>query len=416
MTPPVGAAISPLGVPVHDEALLQWRRWCETHEGRHVRLGLSARWLLSTALPHDGRRPDGPAQAQAEAASRWAHFLGLDDAAWQARWVTRAVPMPQGVLVCAVPRVLVDDVLAVAARHHVTVQWLGPWWAQGLTQWLTQGDNPAASRALVMRETGWAVHVQASGAQVTQLWGEPDGGEPAAGTQTLWLKSADTDAAAPGQPLVAQVMVGHVGRKERWFERFDFKPVRPRAAAWAWALLGAGLLSVLWLADQADQLQQRQTDAQAQLQRLARADRQVRLERAVRERASTAQAPLAAASAPVLSPAAADEAVAMVRALAFPWPETLRRMELSASNAGAVMLSMSTSLDEAGRAVGPTWRLQAAVPDDAAALGWAASLPSGRLITRASLATPFATSHGPYGLKAEVQAQPSWASLMETVQ
>lgn len=202
---------------------------------------------------------------------------------------------------------------------------------------------------------------------------------------------------------------------DSWVVSLDFRPVRPRPALWAWAVLAAGLLSVLWLADQADQLQQRQAEAQAQLQRLARADRQVRLERAVRERTVGASAPQAAARAPVLSPAAADEAVAMLRALAFPWPETLRSMEMSASNAGAVMLSMSTSLDDAGRTAGPTWRLQAAVPDDAAALGWAASLPAGRLITRASLAAPFSTAHGLYGLKAEVQAQPSWVSLMEAM-
>lgn len=202
-------------------------------------------------------------------------------------------------------------------------------------------------------------------------------------------------------------------RGDRWVSRLDFRPERAKPAAWAWAVLGAGLLSVLWLADQSEHLRQRQAEAQEQLQRLARADRQVRLERAVQARVEGAQAPQAAASAPVLSAAEADEAVAMVRSLAFPWAETLQRMELSASKAGAVMLSMSTSLDDAGRTAGPTWRLQAAVPDDAAALGWAATLPAGRLVSRASLATPFSTAHGPYGLKAELQAQTSWVSLME---
>lgn len=205
------------------------------------------------------------------------------------------------------------------------------------------------------------------------------------------------------------------GRGNRWVDALDFKPARVKPAGWAWGLLGAGLLSVLWLADQSEQLRQRQVEAQAQLQRLARADRLVRLDRAVHERHDRAQATQAAASAPVLSAAAADEAVAMVRSLAFPWAETLQRMELSASTAGAVMLSMSTSLDDAVRTAGPTWRLQAAVPDDAAALGWAASLPTGRLVSRASLSTPFSTAHGLYGLKAEVQAQTSWVSLMEAL-
>lgn len=182
------AALSPLGVPLHDEALLQWRRWCEAHEGRHVRLGLSARWLLSTALSPAGQggAARAQAQAQAEAVSRWAHFLGLDDAAWQARWVTRTVALPQGALVCAVPRALVDDVLAVAAHHHVTVQWLGPWWAQDLNQWLTAGGATASPRTVRMREPAWAVHVQAQGAHVTQLWGEPDDDEAGAVDESLW--------------------------------------------------------------------------------------------------------------------------------------------------------------------------------------------------------------------------------------
>ena len=103
----------------------------------------------------------------------------------------------------------------------------------------------------------------------------------------------------------------------------------------------------------------------------------------------------------------------MIRALAFPWPGMLAKMERSASAAGAVMLSMSTSLDDAGPSAGPVWRLQAAVRDDAAALGWADSLPAGRLISRASLAAPFSTAQGAYGLKAEVQAQSAWGTLME---
>lgn len=202
-------------------------------------------------------------------------------------------------------------------------------------------------------------------------------------------------------------------RTRRWDWQLDFRPARPRPAPWAWALLVAGLFSVLWLADQAERLQQRQDEAQAQFKRLARADRQVRVARAANEPDTRMAPPAAAASAPVLDPAAADEAVGMVRSLAFPWPAMLQRMELSASQAGAVMLSMGVSLDDLGRSPGPTWRLQAAVRDDASALGWAASLPSGRLVSRGSLAAPFSSPQGPYGLKAEVQAQSTWAELLE---
>lgn len=191
---------------MHDEALQQWRHWCEAHEGRHVRLSLSARWLLSTALPDAAQGRVAVAQAQTEAVSRWAHFLGMDDAAWQARWTTRAVSLPQGVLVCAVPQALVDDVLAVAAHHHVVVQWLGPWWAHGLNQWLMAGKDEGAPRTLLMREPAWAVQVQASGAQVTRLWGEPDGGEPRAEGESMVLASADGGGVDGGVSSVVRVL------------------------------------------------------------------------------------------------------------------------------------------------------------------------------------------------------------------
>lgn len=222
-------------------------------------------------------------------------------------------------------------------------------------------------------------------------------------------------AARAGRAPLLTGWLGHLSNRRggNWAELLDFRPARPQPAPWAWALLAAGVLSMLWLADQADHLQQRELDAQDQFKRLARADRQLRAERAAHQPPGRAQAPQAAASAPALDPAAADEAVAMVRVLAFPWPSLLQRMELSAANAGAVMMSISTSLEDVGKSAGPTWRLQAAVRDDASALGWAASLPAGRLVSRASLATPFATSLGPYALNAEVQAQTRWMDLAD---
>lgn len=232
-------------------------------------------------------------------------------------------------------------------------------------------------------------------------------------TQTVQTMAAHVSGQPKGQGAAAGWRRLPWPGTRQWPRQLDFRPERPRAALWAWALLAAGLLSVLWLADQAGQLQQRQGEAQAQLKRLTHADRQVRVARAAAERNTRIEAPAAAASAPVLDPAAADEAVSMVRALAFPWPAMLQRMELSASQSGAVMLSMGVSLDDQGRSPGPTWRLQAAVRDDASALGWAASLPAGRLVSRGSLGTPFSTPQGPYGLKAEVQAQSTWTELVE---
>ena len=178
LAPPQGAACSALGVPVHDDALLPWRHWCEAHQGQHARLALSARWLLGTVLPVADGGLVVRQQAKAEAVSRWAHLLGLDESAWQQRWVTRSVALPQDLLVCAVPRALIDDVLAVAAHHRVALQWIGPWWAHGLRQWLSaQPPSDGKHRTLVMREAGWAVHAQAQGPRLVQLWAEPDAGD-----------------------------------------------------------------------------------------------------------------------------------------------------------------------------------------------------------------------------------------------
>ncbi len=418
LVPAVDAASSPTGVPVHDQALLQWRQWCEAHPGQRARLGLSARWLLSAVVPIAGRGAAARREAMGEAESRWAHLLGLEFTVWRERWATRAVVLPQGVLVCAAPRALLDDMGAVARHHHVTVQWVGPWWATGLKAWLTRGEDATHSRTLALHEAGWLVHVQAQADKLTGLWAEPvrdDVQTLPAGGDALQLIPAQEPGVLPGAKHQRAWLARCLLRKaESWSAALDFNNPRARPAPWAWALLVAGLASVLWTADQVDALQTRQLEAQEQLKRLGRADRVARVERAALARTEQAEAPRAAASAPTLESAAADEAVNMVRALAFPWPDMLAQMERSASHAGAVMLSMSTSLDDVGRSTGPTWRLQAAVRDDAAALGWADSLPGGRLISRASLAAPFMTAQGTYGLKAEVQAQSAWMTLMET--
>ncbi|MFY9478372.1 MAG: hypothetical protein WAQ08_12065 [Aquabacterium sp.] len=418
LVPAVDAASSPMGVPVHDQALLQWRQWCEVHPGQRVRLGLSARWLLSAVVPIAGRGASARREAMGEAESRWAHLLGLDTSAWRERWATRAVVLPQGMLVCAAPRALLDDMGAVARHHHVRALWIGPWWANGVKAWLARGEDATQPRTLALHETGWVVHVQAQADKLTGLWAEPvrdDAQSPTVGSDVLQLSMAQEPGVLLGAKHRPSWLARCLPRKaEAWSSALDFKNPSPRPAPWAWALLLAGLASVLWMADQVDALQTRQLEAQEQLKRLGRADRMARVERAALARSEQAQVPQAAASAPTLESAAADEAVSMVRALAFPWPDMLAQMERSASNAGAVMLSMSTSLDDVGRSAGPTWRLQAAVRDDAAALGWADSLPAGKLISRASLAAPFMTAQGAYGLKVEVQAQSTWMALMET--
>jgi hypothetical protein len=205
-----------------------------------------------------------------------------------------------------------------------------------------------------------------------------------------------------------------------WAEQLDFAGPRVRTAAWAWAVLGAGVLALLVVADQGEAQRQAIDEAQAQLKRLSKADRQLRIERAAKAgvRSDKAQASsgvgpsasdLEALQAPKLDDQALPEAVAMAAFMAYPWPEVLRDVSQRAMDHKVVLLALSLDLsgwDAAAMPV-PTVRLLAAVPSDEVALRWAAELPEGQLKSRAALQTPFTSMLGSFALKAEVQAR--WA-------
>jgi hypothetical protein len=208
LLPTEGSACEATGMPAHDAALLQWRGWCAQHSGQYASLGLSARWLLSTVQPLSGMGASARRQAQAEAVARWMHLLGEDETSWHERWVTRAVVLSGEMLVSAVPRALVDDVLAVAAHHHVVLQWIGPWWAHGLQCRLAAERaapslalGGASTRALVMREPGWAVHAQVQRGVLSQLWAEPDRGEAPDGVSCVRLPVVADTTVRDGEDL-----------------------------------------------------------------------------------------------------------------------------------------------------------------------------------------------------------------------
>jgi hypothetical protein len=219
-----------------------------------------------------------------------------------------------------------------------------------------------------------------------------------------------------------QNLQGLAARVQRrpWAEQLDFAGPRVRTATWAWAVLGAGVLALLVVADQGDAQHQAIDEAQAQLKRLGKADRQLRIERAAKAgvRSDKAQAaPVASQAAsgielpqaPKLDDQALPEAVAMAAFMAYPWPEVLRDVSQRAMDHKVVLLALSLDLsgwDAAAMPV-PTARLLAAVPSDEVALRWAAELPDGQLKSRAALQTPFTSMLGNFALKAEVQAR--WA-------
>jgi hypothetical protein len=213
------------------------------------------------------------------------------------------------------------------------------------------------------------------------------------------------------------VLGGHFQRGD-WAEQLDFAGPRVRTAGWSWAVLGAGVLALLVVADQGDAQHQAIDEAQAQLKRLSKADRAVRLARAAkaevrsdkaRAKASsdTSASALEVPAAPKLDDQALPEAVNMAAFMAYPWPDLMRDVSQRAMDHKVVLMALSLDLSgwDAGAAPVPTARLLAAVPSDEVALRWAADLPEGQLKTRSALQTPFSSLWGSFALKAEVQAR-----------
>lgn len=185
----------------------------------------------------------------------------------------------------------------------------------------------------------------------------------------------------------------------QWPEALDFAGPRVRAAWWSWALLGVALLAGLALEHRVATFEEARADTVRELERLARADRRQRLERAIAARgAATAPERVAA---PALQGPVVVEATQLARRLAYPWTAVLQGLEAEAARQQVVLMSMSldaSALDQ------PLLRAQGAVQSDQAALRWAAGLPQGQLLARQALATPFVARQGSYALKADVQA------------
>lgn len=205
-------------------------------------------------------------------------------------------------------------------------------------------------------------------------------------------------------------------RHQAWAGRLNFAGPQAVTAWWAWLVLGLGVAAPLWVSDQSEQMRAAHLEAQAQLKRLTRADRHLRLSRALTTAASSPQETLAM---PALAGAALNEAAGMGALLGYPWGRALSQVEAEGSAHQAVMMALSvdlSSMAEAARApsaspVWPVWHLQAAVRDDAAALAWVNRLPEGRLLTRERLAQPFTAPIGLYELKVNAQMQIAWRAF-----
>lgn len=178
-----------------DGVLAAFEQWCQDHEGSVCEVGLSSRWLrLAVASPLESAE-----QGWERALAQWAQLDELDAATLAENWRVRQVRVPRLHLCCAVPRELVDGLLARAKAHRVRIDALGPWWARGLARVLARPVTQL-DRHLVLQEPGWITQVQiqvdADQVAVQALWSEPEGANWPAGAQVMsWPRLPGHDAA-----------------------------------------------------------------------------------------------------------------------------------------------------------------------------------------------------------------------------
>lgn len=195
-----------------------------------------------------------------------------------------------------------------------------------------------------------------------------------------------------------------------WAEGLNFVGPRVSTSFWGWALLAIGLVAVCHAADLMQRDQDEQADAQAVVDRLQRGGLpQASADRVLTEAAATQASAVGAAGPRADAPALSDDALRQVAQLALwlghPWGETLDRVDATALQQGAVLMQFSLDLATLGSQPGvrPEVRMQAVVPDDAAAWRWLQALgPDAVMRSREPLAEGFSTARGQYALRIDV--------------
>lgn len=208
---PSNAHAAPLAgalVPDHTATLLAWREWAQAHAGQRCQLGLSSRFLLQSLRVVDDSAALTASQAVSSAAADWAHYLGLSADDLAADWCVRAAALPGGWLVCASPRALCEDLLAVARQHRVRVEGLSPWWAQGLQRWLASDAAQAPGAALRLQEPGWCLTAHAVAGRLQSLWAQPDEAPPAVRHVLTMPDREGPEAWVQDGPIPSQLILG----------------------------------------------------------------------------------------------------------------------------------------------------------------------------------------------------------------
>lgn len=380
----------------HEAALAEWAQWCAQNAGSRCELALSSHWVIPCA--------GAPAQALAQ----WAHYMELSEATIDQSWVLRSVVAPD--LSCIAPRALVEGLLQSARQHAVKLEWVGPWWAWAV-QACWQAPPDASTQTLQAFEPGMSTSFKAEIGErgqrtLVQAWTQAheEGQEPSEATLDS-EGGVRIEAGVPADSVLVEWTRPETPRwKAHWAEALDFVGPRVRVAMGSWALLVGALAASMAVAEQAQTLATAQDDVQTTLRRLERAQHQKALALAAPRAASSPHA-----TDPALTPAALKQAARVSQLLAYPWPAVIGRLEQAAQQERAVLMGFSLDINSLGGKLDalPPARLQAALPDDAAALRWVAAHGEGaQLVGRDALATPFDTVQGHYALRAEA----SWAA------
>jgi hypothetical protein len=154
-----------------DEALQAVAEQFARHAGAAYELTVASRWVQAQAVPPQLTEADGWQQAL----SNWMTVLELDEARLADDWVVRQARTAQLHVITAMPRALVDGVVALAREHHVRVDRMGPWWGAALDEWLHQAGAETPSEQ-AFDDGDWVTYARVDGASngdLMALWSEP---------------------------------------------------------------------------------------------------------------------------------------------------------------------------------------------------------------------------------------------------
>ncbi len=216
----------------------------------------------------------------------------------------------------------------------------------------------------------------------------------------------------------AQTVQGSAGSGLGWAESLNFVGPRVRVSFWSWALLALGAIAVVHALELARQVDAAGQAAHAELERLQRHAQSSGAPALPVTGASVASGAFVAAaadagasSADEAAPSLQDEgwrsAAQLAAWLGHPWAPVLDQADASAHQRGIALMRFQLDLGSWGtRAAQPlSWRLQAAVPDDATALAWLQDLGAdAQLLRRDALAQAVSSERGTLAWRIDVSA------------